>query len=92
MRFINMLFFTVIILMFVCIHNSHSGTIMNMDKNNYRLVVTLKNGSNQVHPIQRGATRGGICNSGCAVRIQETGSGIIMQPNQTISIQNGQLR
>ena len=67
-----------------------AGTIKNYDKRNYRIEVTLKNHVKNIHPISSGATRGGICNSGCILKILDVGNSIVMDPNDTISIKNGQ--
>ena len=67
-----------------------AGTIKNYDKRNYRIEVTLKNHVKNIHPISSGATRGGICNSGCTLKILDVGNTIVMDPGDTISIKNGQ--
>ncbi|QLA15798.1 hypothetical protein [Desulfolutivibrio sulfoxidireducens] len=73
------------------VRSVEAGTIKNTDKRNYKIKIVLKNKYTSIHPIASGATRGGICNAGCAVKLMETGNTIIMEPSDCAVIRNGQL-
>ena len=84
-----------LILTILCVFSMsvcYAKTIVNKDHQNYKLEVVLKNGSRSIVPIHSGATNRGMCNSGgCAIRILETGSTILLTNKNDATIQNGQI-
>ena len=72
---------------------AHAGTLENTDEGEYRFEVIGTDGMPILNSIVYGeSTLYGLCESGCQVKLLDTGQTITMNPNDDIVIEDGVMK